>query len=294
MANTLAFTFESSALTVLGDNINPLFIAKQICDVLGFGNIRQALATHCDPDDVSKVEVTDRLNRKQLVNCVNESGLYALIFGSKLPKAKEFKKFVTSEVLPAIRKQGAYVSEQLTYEQALKIVEERLANETALITYEQQYELSSRVVRKTHALFGNRNYSAVYQALKRRFRIPRYTCLLQKDFETALAFIDSLTRSDFDVPELEKPAPAIPDGALVLSKGEAEYIRDFVYFWRYGYRPALVQVYAMLQAVGSPITADFFNTLNDPSLVLVEKTLEKHGMSVKELTGYKRIIARNS
>lgn len=293
MANTLAFTFESSALTVLGDNLNPLFIAKQICDVLGFGNIRQALATHCDPEDVCKIEMQTN-GGKQSVNCVNESGLYALIFGSKLPKAKEFKKFVTSEVLPAIRKQGAYVSDQLTYEQALKIVEERQTNETALITYEQQYEISSHVVRKTLALFGNRNYSAVYQALKRRFRIPRYSCLLQSDYETALQFIDSLTRSDFGVPELEKLAPAIPDGALVLSKGEAEYIRDFVYFWRYGYRPALVQVYAMLQAVGSPITADFFNTLNDPSLVLVEKTLEKHGMSVKDSTCYKRLIVRNS
>lgn len=83
------------------------------------------------------------------------------------------------------------------------------ADNTSLITPEQQYEISSHVMRKTHALFGNRNYSAVYRALKRRFRIPRYTCLLNRDYETALKFIDSLTKGDFnlpDVPEKSKPS----------------------------------------------------------------------------------------
>ncbi len=107
MSNTLAFSFEGTSLTILGDILNPLFIAKQICEALGFGNFRQALATHCDPEDVCKVEIQTN-GGKQLVNCVNESGLYALIFGSKLPKAKQFKRWVTNEVLPAIRKQGQY------------------------------------------------------------------------------------------------------------------------------------------------------------------------------------------
>ena len=206
MSNTLAFKFEDASLTVLGDILNPLFIAKQVCSILGFVRARDAVAQHCDPDDISKVEIETK-GGKQLVNCVNESGLYALIFGSKLPKAKQFKKWVTSEVLPAIRKQRAYMSEQLTYEQALKIVEAKHASETATITSEQQYEISSHVMRKSHALFGNRNYSAVYRALKRRFRIPRYTCLLQRDYDNALRFIDSLTKEDFDLPDInEVPA----------------------------------------------------------------------------------------
>ena len=116
MSNTLAFTFENTSLTILGDILNPLFIAKQICDVLGFANHKDAIKNHVDPDDIFKLEMNDRLNRKQTVNCVNESGLYALIFGSKLPKAKQFKHWVTNEVLPAIRKQGAYISDKLTYE----------------------------------------------------------------------------------------------------------------------------------------------------------------------------------
>lgn len=77
------------------------------------------------------------------------------------------------------------------------------------ITSEQQYEISSHVMRKTHALFGTRNYSAVYRALKRRFRIPRYTCLLQRDYETALKFIDNLAADDFKLPDTAETEPAV-------------------------------------------------------------------------------------
>lgn len=88
--------------------------------------------------------------------------------------------------------------------------------DNSLITSEQQYEISSHVMRKTHALFGNRNYSAVYRALKRRFRIPRYTCLLNRDYETALKFVDNLTADDFSLPDMpEEKVPATP---VVLAK----------------------------------------------------------------------------
>lgn len=88
--------------------------------------------------------------------------------------------------------------------------------DNSLITSEQQYEISSHVMRKTHALFGSRNYSAVYRALKRRFRIPRYTCLLNRDYETALKFIDNLTADDFSLPDMpEESEPATP---VVLAK----------------------------------------------------------------------------
>lgn len=92
--------------------------------------------------------------------------------------------------------------------------------DNSLITNKQQYELSSRVMRKTHALFGNKNFSVVYRALKRRFRIPRYTCLLQRDFEEALKFIDGLKLSDFDVPDVqEQPAP--------VNQVRADYVVQF-------------------------------------------------------------------
>ena len=290
MSNTLAFTFEESSFTILGDVLNPLFIAQQVCKILGYAKPQNAVAQHCDPEDVTKVEMLDRLNRKQLVNCVNESGLYALIFGSKLPKAKQFKRWVTNEVLPAIRKQGAYISDKLTYEEALKIVEEKHANETQTISNEQQYELSSRVMRKTHALFGNKNYSFVYRALKRRFRIPRYTCLLQRDFETALAFVDGLKISDFNIPDVKErevplqnyvvqypsftisssgsvPLPAIP--AIPVSKhyitdNELQAIKSLIYYFDDLFKPQIQWASKEAYRQGRPDASRFYDVWHEP------------------------------
>lgn len=275
MSNTLAFTFENTSLTILGDILNPLFIAKQICDVLGFANHKDAIKNHVDPDDIFKLEMNDRLNRKQTVNCVNESGLYALIFGSKLPKAKKFKRWVTNEVLPAIRKQGCYSAQE---------------QDNALISNEQQYELSSRVMRKTHALFGNKNYSFVYRALKRRFRIPRYTCLLQRDFETALAFVDTLKVSDFNVPDVKErevplqnyvvqypsftisssgseplPAvPAIPVSKHYITDNELQAIKSLIYYFDDLFKPQIQWASKEAYRQGRPDASRFYDVWHEP------------------------------
>ena len=287
--SNLAFTFENTSLSILGDILNPLFIAQQVCSILGYKLARKAVADHCDPEDVCKVEVQTN-GGKQLVNCVNESGLYALIFGSKLPKAKQFKRWVTNEVLPAIRKQGAYISDKLTYEEALKIVEERHANETQTISNEQQYELSSRVMRKTHALFGNKNYSFVYRALKRRFRIPRYTCLLQRDFEAALAFVDGLKVSDFNVPDVKErevplqnyvvqypsftisssaspliPAvPAIPVSKHYITDNELEAIKSLIYYFDNLFKPQIQWASKEAYRQGRPDASRFYDVWHEP------------------------------
>ena len=289
MSNTLVFTFENTSLSILGDNLNPLFIVQQICAVLGYSNPRKAISDHCDTEDVCKVEVQTK-GGKQLVNCVNESGLYALIFGSKLPKAKQFKRWVTNEVLPAIRKQGAYISDKLTYEEALKIVEEKHANETQTISNEQQYELSSRVMRKTHALFGNKNYSFVYRALKRRFRIPRYTCLLQRDFEAALAFVDGLKISDFNVPDVKErevplqnyvvqypsftisssgseplPAvPAIPVSKHYITDNELQAIKSLIYYFDDLFKPQIQWASKEAYRQGRPDASRFYDVWHEP------------------------------
>lgn len=85
-------------------------MANDVCKALELTNPHKALADHVDPDDLTQSEVTDNLGRKQLTNHINESGLYALIFGSRKESAKSFKRWVTSEVLPAIRKNGYYVA----------------------------------------------------------------------------------------------------------------------------------------------------------------------------------------
>lgn len=107
-------TFENSYFgsvrTARAENGEVLFVAKDVLVALGYRNISKALADHVDEDDVTKrYPIVDSLGRRQMVNVINESGLYALILGSKLPSAKAFKRWVTSEVLPQIRQTGGYI-----------------------------------------------------------------------------------------------------------------------------------------------------------------------------------------
>lgn len=88
-------------------NNEPWFVAKDICDVLGLTNSRKA--TSKIDDEEKGVTITDTPGGEQKLTIVNESGLYSLIFQSRKPTAKVFKKWVTSEVLPSIRKYGYYV-----------------------------------------------------------------------------------------------------------------------------------------------------------------------------------------
>lgn len=96
---------------VSDDTDTPYFVAADVCRVLGYKNIRDSVARHVDEEDVVKRDTLTNGGRQQML-CVNESGVYALIFGSKLPRAREFKRWVTSEVLPAIRRGGAYVPQK--------------------------------------------------------------------------------------------------------------------------------------------------------------------------------------
>lgn len=103
---------EFGKIRTAGTSEKPLFCAADVCKALGYANGRDAVAKHVDEGDVAKCD-TPTANQfgaivQQQLSFVNESGLYALIFGSKLPKAKAFKHWVTSEVLPSIRKYGFY------------------------------------------------------------------------------------------------------------------------------------------------------------------------------------------
>lgn len=93
-------------------NREPYFVGKDVAEILGYSNTRDALTKHVDSEDKNTVAICDgKGNPNQTV--INESGLYSLILSSKLPKAKEFKHWVTSEVLPSIRKHGAYAVDEL-------------------------------------------------------------------------------------------------------------------------------------------------------------------------------------
>ena len=109
-----------------------MFCAKDVCDTLGYNNSRDALRNHVEAEDVEKFD-TPTKGGKQRLNYINESGLYALVLFSKLDSAKRFKHWVTSEVLPSIRKDGGYMtaspdeSDEVILARALQIMQATLA-----------------------------------------------------------------------------------------------------------------------------------------------------------------------
>ncbi|WP_312399548.1 BRO family protein [Leuconostoc lactis] len=158
------FNFEANEVrTVIIDN-EAWFVGKDVADALGYAKSRNALIKHVYEDDALKQGVTDSLGRSQETTLINESGVYSLIFGSKLDSAKRFKKWVTSEVLPAIRKTGSYQVKQLSPTEMLK-----LQNDSIL----EVSEKVDRVEDKVDTYIENQavnatDYSAISTAVTRR------------------------------------------------------------------------------------------------------------------------------
>lgn len=101
----------------------PFFVGKDVAEILGYSNPRKALADHVDAEDKADgVTIRDSIGREQNPILINESGIYSLILRSQLPKAKQFKRWVTSEVLPAIRRHGVYAIDEILENPDLAIV----------------------------------------------------------------------------------------------------------------------------------------------------------------------------
>uniref|UniRef100_UPI003A95CAEC BRO-N domain-containing protein n=1 Tax=Sutterella wadsworthensis TaxID=40545 RepID=UPI003A95CAEC len=172
---TLAtYKFETIQVRTLGTAETPLFVAVDVATALGYAVPKTAVAKVVDAEDIVKAEITDSMGRTQTVNCVTESGLYALIFGSKLESAKRFKRWVTSEVLPAIRRTGRYETDQ-----------------SALITTTEQYEIRKAI--KSRAKNSSVHYQTVYNALYDYFKIASYKDLRHDQMKAALTLIETCT-----------------------------------------------------------------------------------------------------
>lgn len=124
------FNFEGNEVRTVLINDEPYFVGKDIADVLGYSNSRKALIDHVDEEDKNTVTIRDgnKGNPNQVV--INESGMYSLVLSSKLPNAKKFKRWVTNEVLPSIRKHGAYMTDER--------IEEALLNPDTIISLATQ------------------------------------------------------------------------------------------------------------------------------------------------------------
>ena len=109
------FNFKGNEVRTLTIDGEPYFVGKEVAEILGYSNTRDALLNHVDNDDkriIQRSQNTTLEIPNRGLTVINESGVYSLVFGSKLEKAKEFKRWVTNEVLPSIRKRGMYATPQ--------------------------------------------------------------------------------------------------------------------------------------------------------------------------------------
>lgn len=157
----------------------------------------------------------------------------------------------------------------------------------ARLTVEHQYAIQSAVGKRVHT--SGASYQAVYQALKNRFKVPKYMYILERDFEEAIRFIETC---DLRVPQSE---PITERKAQVLASAEfCEHVRTLVYCWRYLFKKEIDLVYQTMRAMGSPHAPMLWEAIHDLNFVFLEKDLEKVGFPVKELECYKHWEARNA
>lgn len=210
------FNFHGQEVRTLTIDDEPWFVGKDVADILGYSKSRNAIALHVDEDDALKQGLTDNLGRIQETIIINESGLYSLILSSKLPQAKEFKRWVTREVLPAIRRQGAYVPENLNEEafislfsgqKALKEQQKQLKEDVDYLKSEQPIHPStaqallkkrkSRVVMWLGGMdspaYGDKVFAqSVFREaemdFKAHFNVSRYDMLPKKFEDAALSY----------------------------------------------------------------------------------------------------------
>ena len=161
--------------TVTIDN-EPWFVGKDVAEALGYKNTRQALATNVMDEDKGVHSVDTPSGIQQMI-IINESGLYALIFGSKLESAKRFKHWVTSEVLPSIRKTGSYdhfspeMKAILMHDKKLVKMNERVTDleNNMTIDYGQQQVLGDAVNHSVLDVLGGKESEAYKKIGKKVF-----------------------------------------------------------------------------------------------------------------------------
>lgn len=209
------FNFHGQEVRTVMFDDEPWFVGKDIAEILGYVNSRDALAKHVDEDDklTSQIATAGQM-RNQTV--INESGLYSLILSSKLPQAKEFKRWVTSEVLPAIRKQGGFIREDLDEDAfiALFTGQKKLREQQATMLEDIDYLKSEQPIHPSYAksllkkrkarvvaclggidspayadkIFAQSVFRQAEVDFKDHFNISRYDLLPKKFAEAALAY----------------------------------------------------------------------------------------------------------
>ena len=198
-------------------NNEPWFVGKDVAEALGYKNSKNAVPTHVDEEDKLSTQI-EYTGQKRNVTVINESGLYSLILSSKLPNAKKFKRWVTSEVLPTLRKTGSYTKVptdprellMLTIKaheqtaQRVDVLEEKVSSleKSTTIDSSQQYTLEkipkATVIRtlggidsRAYQLINRKIFSNIWRDYKNYFKLGSYRDTLKTEFENAKEYLES-------------------------------------------------------------------------------------------------------
>ena len=196
-------------------NNEPCFVGKDVALILGYSNPQKAIRDHIDEDDKRTERIVHPQGGTQDTVIINESGLYSLILSSKLPTAKKFKRWVTNEVLPSIRKYGVYqvsddpmIALKLMFEATeqtndrVKVIGSRVTNleNTTTVDSRKQYTLRKIASATAVRVLGGKDSQAylelhhkvfcqLWRDYKDYFKIPSYRDTLKIDFEKAKEYL---------------------------------------------------------------------------------------------------------
>lgn len=202
------FSFEGNGVRTLVIDNEPYFVGKDVADILGYQNGSRDINSHVDSDDRLKYQISTAGQKREQV-IINESGLYSLILSSNLKAAKNFKRWVTHEVLPAIRKNGSYQDGSMTALERLRLTSESVVElddrvsslETNMrISGSEQYQINSFGRKKAIDVMCGKDtnaykkcsksvFSQLWHDFNRHFQIPRYSELPHVRYDEAKEFL---------------------------------------------------------------------------------------------------------
>lgn len=208
------FNFKTNEVRTVLINQEVWFVGKDVSEALGYSDLNKAVAMHVDDEDKKLNDKTSSSFGQRGATLINQSGVISLVLSSKLPDARKFKRWVTSEVIPSVLKNGSYTKPQSTlqlFDNALQVMKEQETKINHVVDRMDEFEDAQEIRsweqtellrmrrNKVFAILGNKHTkrykalsSEVYQAIshdfKSQFNVPRYNALPRKRFEDGKQF----------------------------------------------------------------------------------------------------------
>lgn len=219
------FNYQNQEVRTVIQDGQPWFVAKDVAEILGYANTKDAISSHVDEEDktiIQRSEMTTFEIPNRGLTVINESGLYSLILSSKMPDAKKFKQWVTSEILPTIRQTGQYgepkvlteregqiqslellldnLKRSAEMEQQINIHEKKIlelntkVDEQITIDHGEQRRIQKAVATRIYSFTDDKNernrlFKELYREIKDRFGVSSYKDVKRKDMQLAVNYI---------------------------------------------------------------------------------------------------------